>query len=256
MDFMDKVPGQLDIEPAHSVPVEVRRQPKWMVIHGDCMEAMRSFGPGDFDIVMTDIPYDEVNARRSHAKSIRRIKKAEATDARAFGLRSFVDECCRIASGHVYIFCGYEQLSPILRRMRRKFGMHVRPGRWRKTNPSPMNGHHRYLSDIELCAVGTHGGSAATWFGKYERAEWNHRAPNRKEKERHDAIKPPGLWGQMLGPVARPGMTVLDPCAGSMTSAEACMYAGLDWVGIERDEACIARNRPFVEVAAAQLHLT
>lgn len=242
---------QLDIEPHHVRPVEVVKPPVWMLIRGDCMEVMKDSTV--FDLVMTDIPYGEANQRRSHAKSIRKIKKVEGTDAMTFLLPDFVDACCEHARGHVFMYCGYEQLSDIVRRMRHH-GMHARVGRWRKTNPSPMNGHTRYLSDIELCAVGAHKG--AEWFGRSERPEWDYRTPTRKEKMRHDAIKPVGLWAKMLGPVARPGMSVFDPCAGSCTSGEAAIDAGLDWVGVELDEEVATKGRPYLELAAAQLHIT
>ena len=76
-----------------------------------------------------------------------------------FDLQEFLSELYRITSSTIIIFCGKEQLSEIHKffsEKQKKGKGTVRQLIWKKTNPSPMNGQHIYLSGIEN----------AVWFKK------------------------------------------------------------------------------------------
>ena len=122
-----------------------------MLFHGDCLEIMKNIEDKTADFVLTDIPYAEVN--RS-SNGLRNLDKGNA-DVLTFNLYSFLEELYRITSNSICVFCGREQFSTIYSFFANKKGT-VRPIVWEKTNPSPMNGQHIYLSGVEF----------AVWFKK------------------------------------------------------------------------------------------
>ncbi len=119
------------------------------VYNCDCMDLMQSMKLQGImaDCLLTDIPYDEVN-RESHGL---RILDKQNADILSFDLDDYLNRVYEVVNGVFIIFCGIEQVSQI-----RKFFVDkdctTRLLIWEKTNPSPMNGEHVYLSGIE-CAV-------------------------------------------------------------------------------------------------------
>lgn len=117
--------------------------------NNDCMKILPTLGNKSVDLVVTDIPYGEVN--RKHG-SLRKLDKGKA-DIVTFDLGMFVNELARVTKGSIYIFCGTEQVSDI-RKILIQNKMSTRLCIWEKTNPSPMNGDKIWLSGIECCVFG------------------------------------------------------------------------------------------------------
>lgn len=125
------------------------------VVNTDCIEFMKNMSDGMVDLTLTDIPYGVVNRNDN---GLRSLDKGLA-DVMQFDLTEFLNEIYRTAKSTMIIFCGKEQLSPIHKFFSEKQARHlgtVRQLVWEKTNPSPMNGRHIYLSGIEN----------AVWFKK------------------------------------------------------------------------------------------
>lgn len=125
------------------------------IIHGDCLTIMNGIPDNSIDLTITDIPYDEVNR---NSNGLRNLDK-ERADVLTFDLRNFLDSVYRLTKSTIIIFCGQSQLSDIKNFFQEKQNKHqgtVRQLIWEKTNPSPMNGQHIYLSGIEN----------AIWFKK------------------------------------------------------------------------------------------
>ena len=72
--------------------------------NNDCMKILPTLGNKSVDLVVTDIPYNEVN--RKHG-SLRKLDKGKA-DIITFDLDMFVSELARVTKGSIYIFCGIE----------------------------------------------------------------------------------------------------------------------------------------------------
>lgn len=118
---------------------------------GDCMMLMQLLPNNYVDFTLTDIPYDEVNRK---SNGLRNLDKDKA-DILTFNLYDFLDGLYRVTKNSICIFCGREQFSIIYNFFEQKKGT-VRPIVWEKSNPSPMNGQHIYLSGVEF----------AVWFKK------------------------------------------------------------------------------------------
>ena len=195
---------------------------------GDCMKLMQEIPDGCIDMVLTDIPYGEVNRE---SNGLRNLNKEQA-DILIFDLNIFLHSLLRVCSGSYYIFCGIEQVS-LIRRFFVCHGLSTRLCIWEKTNPSPMNGQHLWLSGVECCV-----------YGKKKKASFNEhckntvwRFPNGRGKQ-HPTEKPIKLFEYLVGVSsnANKGDIILDPCMGSGTTAIACINTNRNFIGIEKEQ--------------------
>lgn len=195
------------------------------VTQGDCLEVMQRIEDKSIDMILTDIPYGEVN--RS-SNGLRNLDKGIA-DVCNIDLDLMLKEFDRLVKGSVYIFCGIEQVS-LLRKGLVNLGFSTRLVIWEKTNPSPMNGQHIWLSSIECCV-----------FGKKKNATFNEhckssvlRFPCGRNKI-HPTEKPLSLFEYLINTSTNEGDLVLDNCAGSFTTAIACENTKRNWICIEKE---------------------
>ena len=198
-----------------------------MLFHGDCLEIMKNIEDKTADFVLTDIPYAEVN--RS-SNGLRNLDKGNA-DVLTFDLYSFLKELYRITSNSICIFCGREQFSTIYSFFANKKGT-VRPIVWEKTNPSPMNGQHIYLSGVEF----------AVWFKKSGGGTFNahcknvvFRYPNGRSKL-HPTEKNHDLLRDLILDNTNEHDVVFDPCCGSGSHCYVAKNLNRRFIGIELDE--------------------
>ena len=207
--------------------------------HGDCLELMKNIPDGSVDLVLTDIPYDGVNRK---SNGLRTLDKGKA-DIITFDLLGFVEEIYRVASGTIIIFCGQGQLSEMfkffLEKQKESKGT-VRQLVWRKTNPSPMNGQHIYLSGIEN----------AIWFKK-RGGVFNAHCKNTVfdypcgRSKLHPTEKNHELLKELIFDNSNEGDIVFDPCMGSGSHGLVAVQNGRNFIGIELDEGYfqIAKER-------------
>lgn len=103
---------------------------------------------------------------------------------------------------------------------------------WQKSNPSPMNGKHVYLSGVEF----------AIWFKKKGATTFNafckntvFKYPNGSSKL-HPTQKNLELWKELIKDNTNESDIVFDPCMGSGTTAIACLETNRHYIGFELDE--------------------
>ena len=215
------------------------------LMQGDCLARMKEIPDGSVDMVLTDIPYDNVNRQ---SNGLRTLDKGKA-DILTFNTQEFMRECVRVSCGYVVIFCGKEQFSEIYTFFAQQKGT-VRPVIWEKSNPSPMNGQYIYLSGVEM----------AVWFKKSGHKTFNahcknsvFKFPNGRSKL-HPTEKNMLLWEELLKDCSSEQEVILDPCMGSGTTGVACINTNRNFIGIELDEGYfkIAQKR----ITEAQNNLT
>lgn len=210
------------------------------IYHGDAFALLGS--AGDADMVLTDPPYNEVNRPDSGLRSLDR--------GSADSLQVDVDELASLLAGatrgSAYVFCGSEQVSA-LRAGFMDAGMSTRTGVWQKTNASPMNGEHLWLSALELCVFGRK--AKATFNVHCEAPVW---VGPTEPRDDHPTAKPLWLMKKLIMASSNPGDLVLDPFVGSGTTLRAAKDLGRQAIGIELDERyCeIAAKRMGQEVLA------
>lgn len=207
------------------------------VIQADCMVYMANMSPKSVDLTLTDVPYGEVNR---DSNGLRLLDKG-AADSCGFDISEFSYEVARVTKGSAYIFCSTEQVSRI-RSMFVSQGMTTRLCVWEKTNPSPMNGQHVWLSGVECCVFGKH--PKATFNEKCKNTVWRHPVPRRRN---HPTPKPLALFEYLIGVSSNPGDLVFDPCCGGGTTAVAAVRTRRKYLCLDKSDVCVRWTNEWVE---------
>ena len=209
------------------------------ILHGDCIEVMKGMKSGSVKLALTDIPYNEVSRASC---GLRKLDK-EAADILTFDLDEFLTEVYRVTEGTIIIFCGMHQFSKIYGffadKQQKKEGT-VRQLIWKKTNPSPMNGQHIYLSGIEN----------GVWFKK-KGSTFNAHCKNTVfeypcgRAKFHPTEKNHHLLEELILDNSNVGDMVFDPCAGSGSHLLVARNNGRHYFGVELNEEYfkMARDR-------------
>ena len=209
------------------------------LLQGDCMKLMNNIPNESIDLVLTDIPYNEVNRKDN---GLRKLNKENA-DILTFDLINFLEQLYDKAKSTIIIFCGKEQVSIIhsFFNNKQKKGMGtVRQLIWEKSNPSPMNGQHIYLSGVEN----------AIWFKK-RGGTFNAHCKNTVFKypigrsKLHPTEKNHLLLQELILDNSNENDLILDPCMGSGSTGVVALQNNRNFLGIELNQNYfeIAKNR-------------
>ena len=209
------------------------------LLQGDCMELMNNIPNESIDLVLTDIPYNVVNREDN---GLRKLDKENA-DVLTFDLINFLEQLYDKAKSTIIIFCGKEQVSIIhsyFNDKQKKGKGTVRQLIWEKSNPSPMNGQHIYLSGVEN----------AIWFKK-RGGTFNAHCKNTVFKypigrsKLHPTEKNHLLLQELILDNSNENDLILDPCMGSGSTGVVALQNNRNFLGIELNQNYfeIAKNR-------------
>ena len=209
------------------------------LLQGDCLELMNNIPNESVDLVLTDIPYNEVNRKDN---GLRKLDKENA-DILTFDLINFLNQLYDKAKSTIIIFCGKEQVSIIhsfFNNKQKKGKGTVRQLIWEKSNPSPMNGQHIYLSGVEN----------AIWFKK-RGGTFNAHCKNTVFKypigrsKLHPTEKNHLLLQELILDNSNENDLILDPCMGSGSTGVVALQNNRNFLGIELNQNYfeIAKNR-------------
>lgn len=190
----------------------------------DCMEGMSNMSDKSVNMTITDIPYGEVNRK---SNGLRGLDKDNA-DVFTMDMEELLREVRRVTEGQIIIFCGMKQFSEIYTFFSKEKGT-TRPIIWQKTNPSPMNGQHIYLSGVEV----------AVWFKPRGRKVFNAHCKNtvfkhsNGKKDFHPTQKNIKLFEELILDNSNEHEIIFDPFSGSATTAIACINTNRNFLGFE-----------------------
>jgi site-specific DNA-methyltransferase (adenine-specific) len=193
----------------------------------DCLDGMKEIKDKSVSMVLTDIPYGECSG--FVMGGFRQINKDKA-DYVDFSISDMANELIRVCSGSIYVFCGANQFSEIIKTFRNG-GMTCRTCVWEKTNPSPMNGQHLWLSSVECCVFGRF--PKATFNEYCKSSVWRYPCGSSKI---HPTQKPIELFKRLILASSNEGDLILDPFSGSGTTAIACNQLRRNFIAFEKNE--------------------
>lgn len=213
----------------------------------DCMEGMRQFPDGFFDLAIVDPVYGDVTkgGYMTHNKGQRIGKGAANQKGYHAGLwnqaktgQDYFKELCRVSKNQIIwggnYFCDMLPTSQ---------GWIV----WDKEHPGGMT-----FADCELAWTSF---NRATRIFKYM---WNGMLQgNMKAKENriHPTQKPVALYNWILKNFAKPGDKILDTHVGSASSLIACHRAGLEYWGFEIEPVYYKAARERLDRECAQVNI-
>lgn len=221
---------------------------------GNCMDLMKQISNKSVNLILTDIPYDEVNNNKScinrskYEGQLRKYHKGIA-DELTFDLDLFMKECDRICNGSIYIFCGLNQAGRLIDyfKTEREKDYMARLCVWKKTNPTPSNGQHLWLSGTELCV-----------FVKKRKTKFNQSCksnvwefPSGRSKV-HPTEKPLELFKHLIKSSTDEKDLVLDMCMGSGTSIVGSIELNRNYIGIELDKEYFEIAKKRIEECSQQ----
>jgi len=206
------------------------------VVCGDCLDVMKDIPIGSVDLVLTDIPFNEVNRADS---GLYHIDRGNA-DILVHDVKVLTGELIRITKGSGYVFCGWAQITPIIEVIRDHSLTH-RLCCWSKPASNPMNGQFVWLSSAEYCVYFKK--PSATFNYHCKGSVWTF--PTGTGVTEHPTEKPVNLFKYLIEASSNAGDIVCDPFLGSGTTAVACIQTGRHYIGIEQSrEYCdIAERR-------------
>jgi len=233
------------------------------IIHGDCLEGLKSLPDGCVDLCVTDPPYVIGNqgggfwskaAEGNHYNARGTRKGMERLGAIKDGFpEDVLDELCRVMKWvNIYIFCSQKQLMPLLDYFVTRRGCNWNLLTWHKTNPIPACGN-KYLSDTEYILFFRERGVRIA--GSYATKRTFYTSLRNQEdnvRYHHPTVKPLPLVRNLIVNSCPVDGVVLDPYMGSGTTAVAAVMEGRRYIGYEIDgEYCrVAMER--IEAAVIQ----
>ena len=213
------------------------------IFNEDCLEGMKLLPDGSIDLIATDPPYC-VGASSNGVKS-------SFTDFNM--LRPFWEQCIgewrRVLKdgGHVYCCTDwrtYPFLYPLFVKYLCVRNLIVWDYAWLKAG-------YWYRASHELIIFATNGNGKRA-FSPSETDVWRIPPVNFTKTRLHNAQKPVELMARMITNSSREGDTVLDPFAGSGTTAVACVKLGRKFIGYELDEQFFEIARKRIDEAIAK----
>lgn len=231
--------------------------------HPDSFELLRGAGTGEFDVVVTDPPYD---AHCQGNQSSGTMMKELLTGKRKGGIPkitlpfdpvtdyAYTRDLVRIAKRWVVHFNTIEAFGAIRAANGTEYtggqydGDYVRGCLMIKKNAMGQLTGDRPASAYEGIALLHRRDLKKRWNGKGGYGVWvcnGTRGEGKATKARpnpmprHPNQKPLALCLKLVALFTEPGETVLDPFCGSGRIGEACMLLGRNYVGVDNDPQCV-----------------
>lgn len=208
------------------------------LMHGDCLELMKSIPDGSVDLILTDPPYNI--ARKNNFVTMGRNGIDFGEWDKGFDQFKWLEDIPRILNknGSVVIFNDWKNIGAIARYCE-SLGLVIKDLlRWTKSNPMPRNRDRRYITDFE-CAVWLTNKAAKWTFNRtsanYQRPIFEYAVVSGNEKA-HPTQKPVKLMEELLQIHSKISDVVLDPFMGSGSTGVACINTGRRFIGMELDK--------------------
>ena len=226
---------------------------------GDCLDIMPLLADKSVDLVLTDPPY-KTTARGSSGNSGGMLQKKINRQGLVFnyndtGIRDYVKDIYRCLNddSHCYIMTNHTNLTDMLNVVQDNDFRFTKCLIWNKGNK--IMGQY-YMSQFEyILFLGKGKGRKINYcqtpdilLYDNDKTQWNN-------DNIHDTEKPVGLFETLISNSSNINNTVLDPFAGSGTTAVACINTKRRYILIEKDDKYCAIAKRRIETALDQTEI-
>ncbi len=225
------------------------------IVKWDTYELMKTIPTGSIDLIVTDPPYEFLNATRggkwgwvcSWKLYIEELYGSMEKNFANWITEEFLDECNRVCKKfHAYFFCNKNQIAQYIN-FATKHNLLYDVLVWHKTNPIPTC-NNKYLSDLEYIII-----IRARWTGlntTYVTASKLFQSTIKKREFDHPTIKPQFILERLIWNSSKEGDIILDPFIGSGSTWVASIKLKRNFIGLElEDKYCkLASERTGCEI--------
>jgi hypothetical protein len=234
---------------------------RWTLLNADCRRGLDLIPDTAPRVhVISDPPYSE----HVHALQKRIGERADRKNGRghvdAAGLgfealtaedaREVAKHFARLATRWVVLFGDVEWSAPLWREQLAAVGVrHIRTGAWVKLNTQPQLSGDRPAVGFEAIQI-SHAAGRTRWNNGGDPGVWAHPVAtdrNGTGERFHPTQKPIALMLELVAAFTDPDDVVIDPYAGSGTTAAACIRLGRRFIGFERNPTWWAQARERLE---------
>lgn len=194
----------------------------------DCLDGFKDVPDACIDLIVTDPPYSFSATQGGGAFGSSNRAYHGELEPISHGFRREVNEQMLRAmkSPNVYIWCSKDQLRETMDWWLDNADVTMDLLTWHKTNPTPMCSN-KYLSDTEYLLFFR--GKGVKVYGEYAtKRKWYATPTNKADKEMfgHPTVKPLEITRNIVANSSQGGDVVLDPFAGTGTTAVGIEAAG------------------------------
>jgi len=211
------------------------------LILGDNREFLLKLPDNIIDLILTDPPYKNYQSNRPVVNPKQKIIKDSD-----FDLKFFIDECFRVLKPgrHFYCFCDHHTFPRIREEVERLF-TYKNCLVWVKNNHGSGDLKGNWAPKHEFIIFAVKGkGKHINPPRPVNVLEFS-KVPN--EKYSHGTVKPTDLLEKIIMVSSVEGDLVLDPYAGVMSTAVACIRTGRHYLMIEKDEDFFCKGEERLE---------
>jgi len=238
--------------------------PLGRVLHGDCVEILRTFPAASVDLVFADPPYNLQLSQDLWRPNMTRVEGVDDAWDRfdsfaeydAFS-RAWLSECRRVLTedGALWVIGTYHNIFRIGTILQDLGYWILNDVVWIKTNPMPNFRGVRFTNAHETLIWAARSKGARYTFNHHAMKALNEELQMRSDwtlpictgseriklggRKAHATQKPEALLYRVLLAATNPGDVVLDPFFGTGTSGVVAQRLGRSWVGIESEAAYI-----------------
>ncbi len=203
------------------------------LFYGDGIGASGKLENQSIDLLLTDPPYAISNAYTCQRQIPRRLRKNGSDFImpkgdfgewdRGFDPRSWANVVLPKVKGWAVIFCSHTQIAEYSVLLREQGFNAIGTIVWHKTNPVPFNHRFKPINAWEAGVVGKRPGTK--FYGHAVHNVFTYKSPSPQQRI-HPTQKPCGLIRELMELFSAKGDLVLDPFAGSGTTAYVALELG------------------------------
>lgn len=230
---------------AANTELAVRLSPQdFGLFYGDGIDGSAKLEDKSVDLLLTDPPYS-ISSAYTCEKQIPRRLRTNGGDFimpkgdfgpwdKDFSPKAWTDVVMPKIRGWAVVFCAQAQIGDYVDIFRSHHLNAVGTIVWHKTNPVPFNTRFKPVNAWEAGVIGKRPGTKFNGNGTVHNV-FTYKSPSPQHRI-HPTQKPLDLFRELMRLFSQRGDLVLDPFAGSATSACAAIELGRKVIAFENDE--------------------